>query len=334
MRNIQLEGILAGKLHVDNNYEGHPHRSKITFEPLDQGYGYTLGNALRRVLLSSIRGSAVVEVELDGVLHEYESVPGVREEVLVIMTQLKKLALNMETSDKVVLRLCKQGPGTVTAADIELDHNVTIANPDLILAHLDDSAKIEARLTVQSGVGYVPSEMFKNLAQDEVSIIGPIQMDVSFSPVDRVAYTVEKTRYKKRTDMDRLIMDVVTNGAITPSVALEQAISILQKYFSNMLRCLSPEYAETELDTPEEEPVQEDNLFNNSIDELGLTVRAINCLKQENIYNIGELIQHTERDLLSTPNLGKKSLVEIKHALEKKNLTLGTPMPLIRPDMS
>ncbi len=294
-------------------------RSRITLEPLERGFGHTLGNALRRILLSSMSGAAVVEVEIDGILHEYTSGEGIQEDILEILLNLKELAIILHNRDEAELTLCKSGPGPVLAGDIELDHDVEIANPDKLIATLTKEIQLSMRLKVCKGIGYQPSSARYQEGHGE-SIIGRLRLDASFSPIRRVAYTVEDARVEQRTDLDRLVIDLETNGTIDPEEAIRMAASILQDQLSAFVRLEGgvPEAIKEERRLPEIDP-----MLLRPVDDLELTVRSANCLKAESILLIGDLIQRTEVELLKTPNLGKKSLTEIKDVLAERGLSLG-----------
>lgn len=291
-------------------------RAEIVLEPFERGFGHTLGNALRRILLSSMEGAAVVAVQIDNVLHEYSTIEGVREDVVDIVLNLKGVYFKMLGRREVVLELKKETPGPVTAQDIKLTHDVEIVNPDHVIAHITGSGKLNMQITVALGRGYQPS----NMSQDEVKnrVVGKVLVDASFSPVLKVAYHVEHARVEKRTDLDKLIIDLETNGALDPEEAIRVSATILQHQLE----------AFVELRKPEEPKIEEKNNEINQIllrpvDDLELTVRSANCLKGENIFFIGDLVQRDENSLLRTPNLGKKSLNEIKTILATKNLSLG-----------
>ncbi|HIP53830.1 MAG TPA: DNA-directed RNA polymerase subunit alpha [Chromatiales bacterium] len=292
--------------------------AKVSLEPLERGFGHTLGNALRRILLSSMPGCAVVEVEIEGVLHEYTTIEGVQEDVLDILLNLKDLAINMHTRDEAMLTLKKKGPGTVLASDITLDHDVEIANPDHVIAHLTKEGELNMTLKVRRGRGYQPSTARESTAGEDRPI-GKLQLDASFSPVRRVAYSVEAARVEQRTNLDRLVIDLETNGTIDPEEAIRRAAGILKDQLSVFVE-LEGEAVEAEEETKEP---QIDPILLRSVDDLELTVRSANCLKAENIFLIGDLIQRTEVELLKTPNLGKKSLTEIKDVLATRGLSLG-----------
>ena len=293
--------------------------AKISLEPLERGFGHTLGNALRRILLSSMGGCAVVEVEIDGVLHEYTSIEGVHEDVLEIMLNLKDLALIMHARDEATLTLTKSGAGPVLASDITLDHDVEIANPDHVIANLTEGGSISMTLKVARGIGYQPAAT-RQTADTEDRPIGRLQLDASFSPVRRVAYSVEAARVEQRTDLDRLVIELETDGTIDPEESIRRSATILQDQLSAFVSLDES----TTADAPEEpEKPAIDPILIRPVDDLELTVRSANCLKAENIFMIGDLIQRTEVELLKTPNLGKKSLTEIKDVLATRGLSLG-----------
>lgn len=290
---------------------------KIVLEPFERGFGHTLGNALRRILLSSMAGCAVVDAKIDGVLHEYSSVEGVEEDVIDILLNLKGVAFKLEGRDEVVLQLNKQGPCVVTAGDITLEHDVAIVNPEHVIANLTDAGELSMSLTVQRGCGYQPV-VARVKGEDTSKPIGLLQLDASFSPVRRVAYTVENARVEQRTDLDKLVLDIETDGTLDPEEAIRRAANIMQYQLSAFvdLKTTAPSN-----ESAEEEKI--DPILMQSVDDLELTVRSANCLKAENIYYIGDLVQRTEMELLKTPNLGKKSLNEIKDVLASRGLSLG-----------
>lgn len=294
-----------------------PTRAKITLEPLERGFGHTLGNALRRILLSSMPGCAVVEAEIDGVLHEYSAIEGVQEDVIEILLNLKGLAIKLHGRDEVTLSLSKKGPGVVTAADIQLDHDVEIVNGDHVIANLADNGSLNMKLKVARGRGYVPSDA-RQSDEDETRSIGRLQLDASFSPVRRIAYVVENARVEQRTNLDKLILDIETNGTIDPEEAIRRAGSILKDQLSVFVDLQGQDEGASKAAEQQFDPI-----LLRPVDELELTVRSANCLKAENIHYIGDLVQRTEVELLRTPNLGKKSLTEIKEVLESHGLTLG-----------
>lgn len=292
-------------------------RAKVVLEPFERGYGHTLGNALRRILLSSMPGCAVVEAEIEGVLHEYSAVEGVQEDVIEILLNLKDVAILLHGRDEAVLTLNKKGPGAVTAGDIQLDHDVEIVNPEHVIAHLNADAEIKMQLRVQRGRGYEPADA-RQSPEDESRSIGRLQLDATFSPVRRVSYVVESARVEQRTDLDKLIIDLETDGTLDPEEAIRRSATILQEQLAAFVDLETDKEQE-----PEEEEDQIDPILLRPVDDLELTVRSANCLKAENIYYIGDLIQRTEVELLKTPNLGKKSLTEIKDVLASRGLSLG-----------
>lgn len=293
-------------------------RAKVTLEPLERGFGHTLGNALRRILLSSMPGSAITEVEIANVLHEYTTIEGVQEDVLEILLNLKQVAISLHTRDEAVLKLQKKGPGPVVAGDIALDHDVEIANPDLLIATLTKSGEINMTLNVRRGRGYQPAATRESSAGDDRPI-GMLQVDASFSPVRSVSYAVEAARVEQRTNLDRLVIELETNGTIDPEEAIRRSASILRDQLSVFVDL----EAEAAVSVTEPEEPSVDPILLRPVDDLELTVRSANCLKAENIFLIGDLIQRTEVELLKTPNLGKKSLTEIKDVLARRGLSLG-----------
>jgi len=296
-----------------------PNHAKVVMEPFERGYGHTLGNALRRILLSSMNGYAPTEVQITGVVHEYSTITGVREDVVDILLNLKGVVFKLHTRDEVSLVLRKQGEGPVHASDIELPHDVEIVNPHQVIAHLTDGGKIEMQIKVEKGRGYVPGNV-RALGEDRSQSIGRIVMDASFSPIRRVSYAVENARVEQRTDLDKLVLDVESNGVISPEEAVRQAARILMDQISVFAAL---EGAGDSFEAPARGVPQIDPVLLRPVDDLELTVRSANCLKAENIYYIGDLIQRTENELLKTPNLGRKSLNEIKEVLAARGLTLG-----------
>ena len=292
-------------------------QAKITVEPFERGFGHTLGNALRRVLLSSMPGAAVVEAEIDGVLHEYTSIEGVQEDVVDILLNLKAVAIRMHSREEAELSLAKKGPGPVTAGDIVCDHDIEIVNPDLVIANLTKAGEIRAFLKVVRGRGYQPA-VKQDEFDEETRPIGRLQLDASFSPVRRVTYNVESARVEQRTDLDKLILDIETNGTIDPEEAIRRAGGILK----NQLDVFVELQGEDDLGFGGPDTLI-DPILLKPVDDLELTVRSANCLKAENINYIGDLVQRTEVELLRTPNLGKKSLTEIKEVLATQELALG-----------
>jgi DNA-directed RNA polymerase subunit alpha len=288
----------------------------VVAEPLERGFGMTLGNAIRRILLSSLQGAAVTAVQIDGVLHEFSSIPGVREDVTDIVLNIKQLALRMHGDGPKRMMLSATGPGEVKAAAIQAGHDIDIMNPDLVICTLDDGVKLGMEFTVQLGKGYVPASM--NRAED--SPIGVIPIDAIYSPVRRVSYRVEPTRVGQVTDYDKLLLTVETNGAVTPEDSVALAARILQDQLQLFINFDEPQQMRSE------EP-QDDLPFNRNllrkVDELELSVRSANCLKNDNIVYIGDLVQKSEQEMLRTPNFGRKSLNEIKEVLTNMGLSLG-----------
>ena len=294
--------------------------SKITIEPLERGFGHTLGNALRRIMLSSMPGCAVTEVRIEGVLHEYSALEGVQEDVIDILMNLKSLSVVMHTRNEAVVHLRKKGPGVATAADIELGDDVELVNPDHHIATLSKDAELDMELTIRRGRGYETAES-RLRDSDESRAVGVIHLDASFSPINRIAYSVEDARVEQLTDLDRLVIEIESNGSIDPEAAVRRAATILHDQISVFVN-LEESMVQNQV---EEEPEIDPALLK-PVDDLELTVRSANCLKAENIYYIGDLVQHTETELLKTPNLGKKSLTEIKDVLAQRNLTLGVKL--------
>src|SRR5260221_6516682 len=297
------------------------HRAKATLEPFERGYGHTLGNARGRVLLSSMVGYEPTEVTIAGVLHEYSTVDGVQEDVVHIMLNLKGVVFRLHNRDEVTLVLRKEGEGPVTAGDIQTPHDVEIINPEHVIAHLSHGGKLDMQIKVEKGRGYVPGTM-RRYGDEPTKSIGRIVLDASFSPVARVSYTVESARVEQRTDLDKLVMEINTNGAITPEEAIRNSAKILVEQLAVFAQ-LEGQVGDI-FDAPAaQRSTQFDPILLRPVDELELTVRSANCLKAENIYYIGDLIQRTETELLKTPNLGRKSLNEIKEVLASRGLTLG-----------
>ena len=308
-------------------------RARIVIEPFERGFGHTLGNALRRILLSSMPGAAVTEVEIDAVLHEYTTIEGVQEDVVEVLLNLKQLAIRMHARDRAELTLSKKGPGPVRAGDISTDHDVEIVNPELVIANLTSAGDLKMLLTIERGRGYRPSAQRINFEGQATGPIGRLQLDASFSPIRRVSYNVEAARVEQRTDLDKLILDVETNGTIDAEEAVRRAGNILTDQLEVFVELRGKD--EAGASTAE---TQIDPILMRPVDELELTVRSANCLKAENINYIGDLVQRTEVELLRTPNLGKKSLTEIKEVLESHGLSLGMrvegwpPTGLVRDD--
>ncbi len=298
-----------------------PNKAKVTLEPFERGYGHTLGNALRRVLLSSMVGYSATEVTIAGVLHEYSSIDGVQEDVVNILLNLKGVVFKLHNRDEVTLSLRKDGEGPVLASDIQTPHDVEIINPDRVIANLSQGGKLDMQIKVEKGRGYVPGTM-RRYADEPTKSIGRIVLDASFSPVKRVSYTVESARVEQRTDLDKLLVEIETNGAITAEDAVRASAKILVEQLAVFAQLEGGELAA--FDAPAPRSAQQfDPILLRPVDELELTVRSANCLKAENIYYIGDLIQRTENELLKTPNLGRKSLNEIKEVLASRGLTLG-----------
>ncbi|MFP6803058.1 MAG: DNA-directed RNA polymerase subunit alpha [Pseudomonadales bacterium] len=292
-------------------------RASVVLEPLERGFGHTLGNALRRILLSSMPGCAIVETEIDGVLHEYSTLEGVQEDVIEILLNLKGVAVKLNSNDEAEITLDRKGPGVVTAGDFELGHDIEIANPEHVIANLNENGHLKLRAQVGRGRGYEPADI--RIADEEESrVIGSLLLDASYSPVQRVSYKVDSARVEQRTDLDKLIIDLETNGTIDPEEAIRRAATILQQQVSVFVDLESENEPEAVVEEDEIDPI-----LLRPVDDLELTVRSANCLKAENIYYIGDLIRRTEVELLKTPNLGKKSLTEIKDVLASRGLSLG-----------
>jgi DNA-directed RNA polymerase subunit alpha len=300
--------------------------ARVVMEPFERGYGHTLGNALRRVLLSSMVGYAPTEVQITGVVHEYSTIDGLREDVVDLLLNLKGIVFKLHNRDDVFLTLRKESPGPVLASDIELPHDVELINGDHVIANLTQGGKLDIQIKVERGRGYLPGTM-RNLSDSKT--IGRIVLDASFSPVRRVSYAVESARVENRTDLDKLLIDVETNGVIAPEEAVRQAARILVEQLSVFAALEGAEPAmdiggvSNGLITSIGRSPQIDPILLRPVDDLELTVRSANCLKAENIFYIGDLIQRTENELLKTPNLGRKSLNEIKEVLASRGLTLG-----------
>ena len=293
-----------------------PTHAKVTMEPFERGYGHTLGNALRRILLSSMTGYAPTEVQISGVLHEYSSLDGVQEDVVDILLNLKGIVLKLHNRDEAFLTLKKEGEGKVTAGDIETSHDVEIVNPEHVIAHLTEGGKLEMEIKVEKGCGYQPSAV--RIKSGENRAIGRIMLDASFSPVRRVSYAVESARVEQRTDLDKLVMNIETNGVIDPEDAIRHAARILVDQLSVFADLEGTPALAEQPKAPQIDPI-----LLRPVDDLELTVRSANCLKSENIFYIGDLIQCTEHELLKAPNLGRKSLNEIKEVLASRGLSLG-----------
>jgi DNA-directed RNA polymerase subunit alpha len=314
-------GFLKPRIVKVEPVAGSLHRARVSMEPLERGFGHTLGNALRRILLSSMDGYAVTEVEIQGILHEYTTIEGVQQDVLEILLNLKQLAITLHGREEATFTLSKVGPGPVTAADIAIDHTAEIANPELVIANLTGDTELSMTLTIRRGLGYEPATQ-REAESGEDRPIGKLPLDASFSPIRRVAIEVQSARVEQRTDLDRLVVDIETNGTIDPKDAIQRSAGILRDQLSSFVDLDQSVGMDTPVEyAPEEPPF--DPILVRPVDELELTVRSANCLKAENIYLIGDLIQRTEVELLKTPNLGKKSLTEIKDVLATRGLSLG-----------
>ena len=313
------EMIKPGKLDIQPGPDAK-RLAKVVAEPLERGFGLTLGNALRRVLLSSLQGAAVTSIHVDGVLHEFSSIPGVREDLTDVVLNVKSIALRMYGDGPKRIRLRSEGPGEVTAGQIETGHDIEVMNPDMVICTLDDGARIDMELTVETGKGYIPGS--QNRPED--APIGLIPVDAMFSPVRKVSYKVENTRVGQVTDYDKLTMEIETNGAVTPEDSVALAARILQEQLQLFINFDEPAVREYE-DQPSEPPFNKNLL--RKVDELELSVRSANCLKNDNIVYIGDLVQKSEAEMLRTPNFGRKSLNEIKEVLSTMGLHLGMEIP-------
>ena len=314
MSQLANEFLTPTNIEVESN---SAFRAKVTLQPLERGFGHTLGNTLRRILLSSMPGCAITEVQIDGVLHEYSALDGVQEDVIDILLNLKDISVLMHNQEERVITLVKEGAGAVTAGDFQLSEDIEIANPDHVVCTLNEKGSIRIEARVTRGRGYVPVDA-RETGEEETKPIGVLRLDASYSPLRRVSYSVESTRVEQRTDLDKLILDLETNGTLDPEEAIRRAATILQHQLAVFV----------DLDNESEQVVEEkedevDPILIRPVDDLELTVRSANCLKAENIYYIGDLIQRTEVELLKTPNLGKKSLTEIKDVLASRGLSLG-----------
>ena len=298
------------------------HRAEVILEPFERGYGHTLGNALRRVLLSSMSGYAPTQVTISGVVHEYSTLDGVQEDVVNILLNLKGVVFKLHGREEVTLSLRKDTEGSVTAADISVPHDVEIVNPEHVIATLSPGGKLDMQIHVEKGRGYVTGNV-RDYADASSKPIGRIMLDASFSPVRRVSYTVESARVEQRTDLDKLVLDIETNGVITAEEAVRMSARILLEQLAVFAQLEGHEL--TAINSPVQRNASDrfDPILLRPVDELELTVRSANCLKAESIYYIGDLIQRTENELLKTPNLGRKSLNEIKEVLASRGLTLG-----------
>ncbi len=308
------EFLIPTQIKVEQS--GH-NRAKVVLEPFERGFGHTLGNSLRRILLSSMPGAAVTEVEIDGVLHEYTTVEGVQEDVIEILLNLKDLSISLEDKDDACLILQKSGEGDVLASDIDGMAGVHIVNPDHKIATLTKKGALNMRIWVRRGRGYEAANV-REYQTEEQTPIGRLRLDATYSPVNRVSYVVEAARVEQRTNLDKLVLDIQTDGSIEPEEAIRRSATILQNQLSAFVDLKDEKEIEPEEQQPEVDPI-----LLRPVDDLELTVRSANCLKTENIHYIGDLIQRTEVELLKTPNLGKKSLTEIKDVLASRGLSLG-----------
>lgn len=314
MQTSVIDLLVPTEIQVDDI---SPTLSKVTLEPLERGFGHTLGNALRRILLSSMPGAAITDVVIDGISHEYSTIEGVREDVIDILLNLKELPVKVIEGNTAEITLDVTGPCDVTAASFEVPGNVELVDQDFHVASIVDKVNLKMTLVVKTGRGYEPAD----LRDDEDRVVGGLKIDASYSPVKRVSYNVDNARFEKRTDLDKLLIELETDGTLDPKMAIEHSATILQQQLA----------AFVDLDAiAEQEAKKEQNDFDplllRSIEELELTVRSTNCLKAESIFLIGDLIHKTEFDLLKTPNLGKKSLNEIKDVLASKGFSLGSTL--------
>ena len=307
-----------------------PFSSRVTVEPLERGFGHTLGNALRRVMMSSIPGFAATEVKINGIMHECDRVEGMREEVIWLLLNLKSVIFKLNDSDREVVRVKKEGPCTVTAGDIQLTHNMEVLNPDCVLATLAKDGKLDMEITVESGVGYQPAATVEKESRRD----GVLHLDASFCPVRRINFTVGSARHENRVDLDRLVMEIESNGIFSCEELVRHSSQILIDQF-RMLVDIGNTTADTGGSNIENIGRQRDAahnpMFAEKVDILELSVRSQNCLRQENIRYIGELVQKNETDMMGTPNFGRKSLLEIQQALGSIGLSMGTEMPGWKP---
>ncbi|MAZ66664.1 MAG: DNA-directed RNA polymerase subunit alpha [Kangiellaceae bacterium] len=294
-----------------------PYKTKITLEPFERGFGHTLGNALRRILLSSMPGCAITEVEIDGVLHEYSTIEGVKEDVIEVLLNLKGVAIKVDGKDDTILELKKKGPCVVVAGDIQTSNDVVVANPEHPIATITSDIDLNMRLRVKRGRGYEPASS-RNLEEENERPIGVLQLDSTFSPVRAVSYSVDSARVEQRTDLDKLVLILETNGTIDPEEAIRRSAMVLREQLVAFVDLEDEQKPE-----PKEEKPEIDPILLRPVDDLELTVRSANCLKAESLQYIGDLVQKTEVELLKTPNLGKKSLTEIKDVLASRGLSLG-----------
>ncbi|CAA3706126.1 DNA-directed RNA polymerase subunit alpha [Candidatus Portiera aleyrodidarum] len=316
------EFIRPSNIKVEEISKNH---AKIVLEPFERGFGHTLGNALRRIMLSSMSGCAVIEAEIKGVLHEYSAIEGIKEDVIEIILNIKEIAIKMYGRDDVELVLNKLGPGVVRAGDITVRNDVEIINPDHIIAHLNDHGELNMKLRIVRGRGYEPA----NIRNKSDMKIGRIPIDANFSPVRRVAYFIESARVEQNTDLDKLIIELETNGTLDPEEAIRKSATILRNQLDAFVDLSCEKKKEVEVERIKDKKIDQALLL--PVDDLELTVRSANCLKAENIYYIGDLVKRTEVELLKTPNLGKKSLNEIKNVLKIRGLSLGMHIDLWPP---
>lgn len=315
MHNSASDLLVPRDIHVENISLT---QARITMEPFERGFGHTLGNALRRIMLSSIPGFAPTEVKIADVVHEYSTIEGVQEDVVELLLNLKGIVLKLHLNNEVILKINKIGPCVVTAADIEGHHDVEIINPNHVIAHLAEGCELDLYMRVEKGRGYQPANM-RQIDEDSRAV-GGIYLDASFSPIRRISYQVESARVEQRTDLDKLVMDVETNGAIDPEEAIRLAARLLMNQLDVFFQLKGGEYVAVETQSHQ---MKVDPIYLLPVDDLELTVRSANCLKAENIFLIGDLVQRSENQLLKTPNLGRKSLTEIKEVLANRGLTLG-----------
>lgn len=311
MQTSVIDLLVPTEIQVDDI---SPTLSKVTLEPLERGFGHTLGNALRRILLSSMPGAAVTDVVIDGITHEYSTIEGVREDVIDILLNIKDMPVKVIEGDTAEIVLDVTGPCDVLASSFEVPGNVELVDQDFHVASIIDKVHLKMTLTVKTGRGYEPAD----LRDDEDRVVGGLKVDASYSPVKRVSYNVDNARFEKRTDLDKLLIELETDGTLDPKMAIEHAATIFQQQLSAFVDLDAIAEQEAKKDQNDFDP-----LLLRSIEELELTVRSTNCLKAESIFLIGDLIHRSEFDLLKTPNLGKKSLNEIKDVLASKNLSLG-----------
>ena len=311
MQTSVIDLLVPTEIQVDDI---SPTLSKVTLEPLERGFGHTLGNALRRILLSSMPGAAVTDVVIDGITHEYSTIEGVRDDVIDILLNIKDMPVKVIEGDTAEIVLDVTGPCDVLASSFEVPGNVELVDQDFHVASIIDKVNLKMTLTVKTGRGYEPAD----LRDDEDRVVGGLKVDASYSPVKRVSYNVDNARFEKRTDLDKLLIELETDGTLDPKMAIEHAATIFQQQLSSFVDLDAIAEQEAKKDQNDFDP-----LLLRSIEELELTVRSTNCLKAESIFLIGDLIHRSEFDLLKTPNLGKKSLNEIKDVLASKNLSLG-----------